>query len=136
MYIYYKVYTMVSTMLPWQPNLGLFITTYLSIRSKFGWKSNSIKTIRHGNYKNSREINHCVKNVIQETDSKEMKGHSHSLWMFITLESPTIFLPPPFSYNYPSRSFLCMSNFPSLLNYTNLMTLNTLYIVHIKVITS
>ena len=35
------------------------------------------------------------------------------------LKGPAIFLPAPFSYNYPSRSFLCtcMSHFNPLLHY-------------------
>ena len=40
-----------------------------------------------------------------------------------SLEGPTIFFPAPFSYNYPSHSFLCMSNFNDIKLYT---------ILHIK----
>ena len=42
------------------------------------------------------------------------KGHSHSPRLYknvykFSLECPKIFLPAPFSYYSPSRSFLCMS---------------------------
>ena len=125
MYVYYKVYTMVSTMLSWQPNLGLFITTYLSIRTKFGWKSISIK-IPHGNYKDSKEIV-CVKNVIKNNTRNWFKRNERSFTFTMKVYNfrwPTIFLPAPFSYNYPSCSFLCVKF--RFLNYINLMTLNTL----------
>ena len=50
------------------------------------------------------------------------KGHSRPPWPQknvhnFTLECLTIFLPAPFSYNSPSCSFLCMSNFNPLLHY-------------------
>ena len=41
-----------------------------------------------------------------------------------SLKRPTIFLPAPFSYNYPSRSFLCLSNLNLLfcyLSYSKIM---------------
>ena len=58
----------------------------------------------------------------QECQILLTKGHSSSLWpqknvRNFSLEWPTIFLPPPFSYNYLSRSFLCMLNLNSLLHY-------------------
>ena len=34
-----------------------------------------------------------------------------------SLEGPKVVLPAPFSYNYSSCSFLCMSNFNPLLHY-------------------
>ena len=48
-----------------------------------------------------------------------IKGHSHSpcpqknVYNF-SLESPRIFLPVPFSYNYPSRSFFMYVKFQSI----------------------
>ena len=51
------------------------------------------------------------------------KGHSRSpcpqkIVNNFSLECPTIFSPAPFSYNYPSCSFLCMSSFNPKLRVT------------------
>ena len=53
---------------------------------------------------------------------KLTKDHSRSAQLKknvcdFSFESPTVFLLTSFSYNYPSRSFLCMSNFNPLLHY-------------------
>ena len=51
---------------------------------------------------------------------KVIHVHLVCLWKNVhnfSLEGPAIFLSVPFSYNYPSHSFLCMSNFNPLLHY-------------------
>ena len=56
------------------------------------------------------------------SDINNTKGHSRSQWPQnnvhnFNLEWLTIFSLVPFSYNNPSRSFMCISNFNSLFHY-------------------
>ena len=54
---------------------------------------------------------------VKITNFKECKDDHRFRKIYFSLEWPTIFLPTPFSYNYPSCSFLCMSNSNPLLHY-------------------